>query len=72
MHPLPKGTSVDSNDCRELSKRCIEAANLAPDGTQSTLFELAGAWLQLAVELDGNQVFGDQMKGFEIFPRVYS
>ena len=60
---------MDSNDCREFSKCCIEAANQAPDGAQSTLFELAAAWLRVAAELDGDQIFRDRMKGVEIFAR---
>jgi hypothetical protein len=63
---------MDSNDCHELSKRCVELANQAPDSTQPTLFELAAAWMRLAEELDGNKAFRDLMKDVEIFPRVES
>ena len=59
---------MDSNDCREFSKRCIELANHASDSGQSTLFELAAGWLRLAAELDSDKAFRDRMKGVEIFP----
>lgn len=62
--------SIDSNDCRELSKRCVALANCAPDGAQSTLFELAAGWLRLATDLDADPMFRERVREVQIFPLV--
>ena len=44
---------VDSKDCREYARRCIEIANAtAPYGAQSTLRELARSWIKIADQID--------------------
>ena len=61
---------MDRNHCREFSRRCIALANRAIDGEQSTLFEMAAAWLQLAIELEADPVFQERMRKIRIFPVV--
>jgi hypothetical protein len=42
----------DSKECNENAHRCIEMANRSQDTKlQSTLFEMAKAWMQVAAEL---------------------
>jgi hypothetical protein len=49
---------VDSKDCREYARRCVEIANAtAPYGAQSTLRELARSWIKIADQLDENGGF---------------
>ncbi|HSV22681.1 MAG TPA: hypothetical protein VLJ17_06595 [Xanthobacteraceae bacterium] len=53
-----------------MSKRCVALANCAPDGAQSTLFELAAGWLRLATDLDADPMFRERVREVQIFPLV--
>jgi hypothetical protein len=62
------GAVMDSKDCRDNANRCVEMANNAADKRmQSTLFDLAKAWMNLATELESNEAFRDAVKGVDIF-----
>ena len=43
------------------------ANNAADKRMQSTLFDLAKAWMNLATELESNEAFRDAVKGVDIF-----
>jgi hypothetical protein len=44
---------IDPKVCRENAMRCAELANASTDpGAQSSLFDMAAKWLEVAVDLE--------------------
>jgi hypothetical protein len=64
---LSQNFTIDSKKCRDYANHCVEMANKASnEHAQSTLLNLAKAWLKVADELDTNDIFWNHARDPEI------
>jgi len=60
---------IQPKQCLELAETCADMATQALNtGMQSTLWEMAAAWSQLANELEQNAALWKRLVGYSVYP----